>query len=61
MTKKHIDCDHLVGYIGMDEANASLAHASDGYTFGDLAAEGLKFDYCPFCGQALKWDNPEEE
>lgn len=60
MTKKHLDCDHLIGYIGADDA-AQMARASDDYTFDDLAAEGMKFDYCPFCGEHFTWKNPEAE
>ena len=60
MSKKQ-ECDHFVGYIGEDEKHAELIRASEHYTFGDFAAEGQKFDFCPFCGQRLKWTDPEAE
>ncbi len=44
---KTIKCDHFVGYIGSDDANASLIRASQNYTFSDFAAEGMMFQFCP--------------
>lgn len=54
-------CDHLVGYIGSDDANASLIRASQHYTFSDFSAEGMMFQFCPFCGQKIKWIDPEAD
>ena len=47
--------------VGEDEKHAELIRASEGYTFGDFAAEGQKFNYCPFCGHHFEWKNPEAE
>ena len=61
MTKKHTDCDHIIGYLGMDDDNAQIVRQSGETTFDDLVAEGVKFDYCPFCGEYFTWKNPESD
>ena len=61
MPKKHIDCDHIIGYLGMDDNNAQIVNESSGYTFDYLLAEGVKFNYCPFCGEYFTWKNPESD
>ena len=62
MTKKHnSDCDHIIGYFGIDDNKAQIVRKSSGYTFDDLVADGVKFDYCPLCGEHFNWLNSESE
>jgi hypothetical protein len=57
---KIITCNHLVGYYGSDDS-AKLAKASDKNTFSDFEEDGVRFRFCPYCGQKIKWIDPESD
>ena len=58
MTKKHSDCDHIIGYYGDDEAHAELIRDSWFQENGEFHGEG--FPYCPRCGKKQDYSSEED-